>query len=68
MKFDITNIDKERLLKVLYEFSNSCGLGIVEYEVRKGEITESLSNSDCEILLCDFNGSINDGIFKIADY
>jgi hypothetical protein len=70
MKFDITNIDKKRLLKALYSSSRAVGLGIVEFKVKKmqGKPVDSLSDLECDNLFLEFESSLKGGDFYIADY
>jgi len=74
MKFDITNIDKKKLLKTLFShsFPTNHGVGKVEYLVRKdrGENVDSLTDEECEDILFNFNtySDILPQSFRILDY
>ncbi|MFV0501379.1 MAG: hypothetical protein ACK5MH_07310 [Bacteroidales bacterium] len=69
MTFDITNIDKIRLLKLLYQNSKPIGLGIGEYLMLKnhGEEVEKLSNLDCENAIYEFSRRKNE-YYRLFDY
>ena len=71
MEFDITNIDKAKLLKALYDYADpTFGVGYAEYITRKdrGENVSELSDLECAIALSDFNESTVSGSFRIFDY
>lgn len=71
MKFDITNIDKVKLLKALYGYTDpTVGVGGAEFITRKarGENVSELSDLECAIALSEFNESTASDSFKIFDY
>lgn len=71
MRFDITNIDKVKLLKALYAYADSTiGIGGVEFITRKakGENVSELSDLECAIALSEFNVSTTSGNYRIFDY
>ena len=71
MEFDITNIDKVKLLKALYDYADPyIGVGGAEFITRKarGENVSELSDLECAIALSEFNESTDSGGFRIFDY
>ncbi len=71
MKFDITNIDKVKLLQALYDYANPAECGKSEYLSRKsnGENPSELTNYDCNLALKNFNeDKYTPGLFHIFDY
>lgn len=70
MKFDITNIDKVKLLQALYKNADpNIGVGLAEYAVKlsEGEDVSNLSAIECKIALLEFKkGGI--GGYRIFDY
>ena len=69
MTFDITTIDKKKLLKALYKYSVPIGCGTAEYEwmASKGKNVELLSDDDCENALKEFNIHENE-YYRLFDY
>jgi hypothetical protein len=72
MKFDITSIDKTKLLKTVYATSMiTGGVGTAEYLVReaRGENVDILTDEECESILYEFNASQSFGeSYRILDY
>lgn len=71
MEFDITNTDKVKLLKALYDYADpTIGVGGAEFITRKvrGENVSKLSDLECAIALSDFKESTDSGCFRIFDY
>ena len=72
MKFDITNIDKVKLLQTLYAYADpTVGIGGAEYITRKanGENVEVLTKDDCNIAMHDFcSNPKKSGCYQIFDY
>lgn len=69
MRFDITNIDKNLLLRALFAYSSPIGYGKEEYKARKSwnENVEGLTDLECDQILSEFN--LNEsGVFYILDY
>ena len=72
MEFDITNIDKVKLLKALYAYADPSigGVASAEFFTReaRGENVSELSDLDCAIALSEFNESSIRESFRIFDY
>lgn len=71
MEFDITNTDKVKLLKALYDYADPyIGVGGAEFITReaRGENVSELSDLECAIALSEFNESTGSGGFRIFDY
>ena len=71
MEFDITDINKKKLIRTLLVHSVPIGLGQAENDFRKsfGEVNDGISDEECEYLLAEYNyNSERDSLFGILDY
>ncbi len=70
MRFDITDLDKKRLVQAFLNFSTPTGMGAIEYVVRaiNKDNPNTIPDWELENALAEFNQNDRTGSFRIFDY
>lgn len=69
MEYDITHLDKKKVIQALFAHAAPLNLGTVEYKIRKkmNDNVDGLSDEECEIILMKFY-QMDKGSIQLLDY